>query len=63
MICDLDEFTPIAEIEEVLKAVLGEHVGATPRKNLTKRKNWGYVLPFAKLDAAPAKKFELAARF
>lgn len=50
-ICDLFESTKVVEIEEALKVVLGEHLGASLRINLTKRRNRYCVLVFVELDA------------
>lgn len=62
VISDLVWSTEVVDIEEALKAVLGERHGAPPRIDLTKKCNRCCNLAFVKLDADPARKIELAAR-
>ncbi|XP_033231714.1 uncharacterized protein LOC117182718 [Belonocnema kinseyi] len=59
---DLVETTEVVDVEEALRAVLGERIGAPPKINLTKRNNRGCVLAFVELDAVPARKLEVTGR-
>lgn len=64
MICNLVESTEVVKIKETLKSECGpgEHLGALPRINLTKKINRGCIPAFFVLETVFLRKIELTAQ-